>query len=329
MATFLTTSRMDPALAARIEASVSGRTRKPGEPRLSPRLVALVRVVLVLVVAFAGYAVVGARRRDRQEIERTRAGLLGAVRAQAASLTPEDRGSVVRAESWLMRFTGAYEGDLVADELAASRALKATLARPAIYVRGQLGSFVNPAQIKEAAALSTKDALLLCLMDPPDSKAEKVLLGTVRIAYSGGVAMEEHTANVRRLEDAVAGLPLLAPQWSERVRATDDPAELARLRRELDRASIDRAKQAARAGLLVLAMDEPSDGGGPTELDGERAHAVRIGVVDLAASRILLRMRKLVDPSWISLAKKSEYASGLDSCGLAFDVHEAVGRPHK
>ena len=40
--------------------------------------------------------------------------------------------------------------------------------------------------------------------------------------------------------------------------------------------------------------------------------------------RPLLRVRKLVDPTWISMAKKSEYATGLDSCGLAVDVHEQV-----
>ena len=324
MATFLTTSRMDPALVARIEASVRGRKRKPGGPLLSPRLVALVRVGLVLLVAFAGYSVVGARRRDRQETDKARSFLLDAVRAQSSTLTAEDKGSVVRADSWLARFTGSYEGDLVSDELRAPGGLETTLARPAIYVRGQLGSFVNPARISEAAQASAKDALLLCLMEPPASKGEKVLLSTVRIAYSGGATMEEHTPNVRRLHEAIVGLPLLMPLWSDRVRATDDPAELARFRRELDRAPIERARQAARATVLVVAMDEPSDGGGPTELDGERAHAIRIGIVDLASSKVLLRMRKLVDPSWISLARKSEYAIGLDSCGLAFDVSEAV-----
>ncbi|CAN5924102.1 hypothetical protein BH11MYX4_BH11MYX4_18730 [soil metagenome] len=324
MATFLTTSRMDPALAQRIEASVSGRTRKPGGPVLSPRLVALVRIGLVLGIAFVGYAAVAARRRDRQEIDHTRASLLAAVQAQAASLTAEERGAVVRADSWLVRFSGSYEGDLVAPELQAPGALKATLARPAISVRGPLGSFVNPARIADAAATSSKDALLLCLMDPPASKVEKVLLGTVRTAYSGGAALEERTGNVRRLQDAIVGLPLLMPAWAERVRTADDPAELAWLRRELEKVPRDRAKQAARANLLVVALDEPSDGGGPTELDGERAHAIRIGVVDLAASKVLLRMRRLVDPTWISLAKKSEYASGLDSCGLAFEVHEAA-----
>ena len=92
---------------------------------------------------------------------------------------------------------------------------------------------------------------------------------------------------------------------------------------------IVRAKQAVRAELLLAALDEPSDGGGPTELDGERAHAVRIVLVDLASEKVLLRTKKLVDPTWISLAKKSTYASGLDSCGLAFDVHEGLGKNAK
>ena len=324
MGTFLTTSRMDPALARRIEASVSGRKRKAGGPLLAPRLVALVRLGLVVGLAFAGYAAVSARRSARQEIERTRASLLSAVQAQAASLTPQERSAVVRADSSLVKLAGDYQGDLVAPGLRGPDALKKTLARPAMYVRGPLGSFVNPARIAEAAALSGKDSLLLCLMEPPASKAEKVLLGPVRAAYTGGTVMEDRTSNVRRLQDAMVGLPLLAPAWSDRVRAADDATELAKLRKELDRAPLDRAKQAARAEILIVALDEPSDGVGPTELDGERAHGIRVVVIDLASSAVLLRMRKLVDPSWISLAKKSEYASGLDSCGLAFEVHESV-----
>lgn len=324
MSTFLTTSRMDPALARRIEASVSGRKRKAGGPLLSPRLVALVRVGLVVGLAFLGYSAVSARRGAKQEIERTRAALLAAVQAQAASLTPEERSAVLRADSSLVKLAGNYEGDLVAPALRGADALKKTLARPAMYVRGPLGAFANPARIAEAAATSAKDSLLLCLMEPPASKVEKVLLGTVRTAYTGGTVLEDRTSNVRRLQDAIVGLPLFAPAWSDRVRAAEDPAELAKLRKELDRAPLDRAKKAARAEILIAALDEPSDGGGPTEIDGERAHGIRVVVIDLTSSAVLLRMRKLVDPSWISLAKKSEYASGLDSCGLAFEVHESV-----
>jgi hypothetical protein len=324
MATFLTTSKMDPALAARIEASVRGRDRKPGAPRLAPRFVSIARFGLALVVALGIYTVVTGRQRGRRELERTRGALLDAVRTQGASLTPEESGSVSRAESWLTLLAGTYDDDVVSDELRAPDALKTTLARPAVYVRGQLGAFKSSNLIAEAASTSAKDALLLCLVEPPASRVEKVLLEKVRVAYAGGLPMEDRTANVRRLHDAVVGLPLLLPQWSERVRNAGDGAELARLKRELDRAPVERAKQAARANLLIVAIDEPGDGGGPTELDGERAHAVRVAVVDLAGAKILLRLRKLVDPTWISLAKKSSYASGLDGCGLAFDVHESV-----
>jgi hypothetical protein len=324
MATFLTTSKMHPALVARIEASVRGRRREHTMKRaasLSPRIVSLVRVVVVVLVGLGIYTVVMGRRRDRQELERTRAALLAAVRGQSSTLTPEDRNAVSRAESWLVELSGPHEGNFVAQDIRGSIDLKSTFSEPLVYVRGPSSAFKTPALIEHAASTSMKDALLLCLVDPPESRSEKALLEKVRIAYAGGLPMEERTSNARRLDDEVVGLPILLPQWQERVRAADDGAALAKLRRELDRAPLDRAKQAIRARHLLVAMDEPSDGGGPTELDGERAHHVRVMLVDLMMSKTLLRFRKLVDPSWISLAKKSDYAVGLDSCGLAYDVH--------
>ncbi len=327
MATLLTTSKMHPELAARIEASVRGVEYKPGAARrLPPRLVSLARAALVLVVALGVYTVVNGRRRDRQELERTRTKLLDTVGAQSAWLSPEDKDAVTRDESWLMRSSGEYEGDLVSAELRAPGALTAALARPTVYVRGALGSFKSPRLIADAAATSGKDSLLLCLMDPPASRSETVLFEKVRVAYGGGPAVEERTRNVRRLHEAIVGLPLLLPPWSDRVRSAADGAELARLEREVERTPIVRAKQAVRAELLLAVLDEPSDGGGPTELDGERAHAVRIVLVDLASEKVLMRAHRLVDPTWISLAKKSTYASGLDSCGLAFDVHQSLGK---
>jgi hypothetical protein len=323
MATFLTTSKMNPALAARVESSVRGRRARPGAARVR-RVVALARLVLLLTVAFGIYGAVTTRRRTQRELERARAELLDTVRGHAASLTPEDRGALTRADSWLTGLSAPYEGDLVSPELRAPGALAATLTRPTVYVRGPIDAFTSSTRTAEAAATSTKDALVLCLLEPPASRVEKTLLEKARIAYGGGAAMEERTVNVRRLHDAASGLPLLLPPWSERVRAAEDGAELMRLRRELERAPIERAKQAAKARLLLVAIDEPGDGRGPTELDGEHAHAARVVLVDLATSSILLRMRQLVDPSWISPAKRATYASALDGCALAFDVHESV-----
>jgi hypothetical protein len=324
MATFLTTRKMDPALAARIEASVGGRSRKAAGATLPPRLVAIARFAVVLGVVIATCSFALARRHEKREIDGTKAALLATVRGRAATLTSEDRGAVSRMESWLVGFSGAYEGDLVTDELRAPGALSAVLGRSAVYVRGPIAMFADPAKIAETATTSAKDALLLCLLEPPPSRVEKTMLPTVRIAYGRGAAMEEHTPNVRRLHDAQVGLPFLMPRWSERVVAAEDPNELLRLRRDFEKAPIEAAKEALRASILVFAMDEPGDGVGPTELDGERAHAVRIGVIDLLGARPLLRLRKLVDPTWISMAKKSEYAIGLDGCGLAVDVREHV-----
>lgn len=326
MPTFLTTPKMDPALAARIEASVSGKKgpRARGSTARSRRSVLLLRLTLVLTVAAAVYGVVVGRRESQRALERTRASLLESVHEQGASLVPADRTAVTRVEAWLLRLAGTYDGDFVAPELGRPNALVATLARPTVYVRGAAGAFGSSPQVAAAAATSTKDALVLCLLEPPESKDEKALLDKVRIANAGGWNLESRTANVRRLNDAIDGLPFLLPAWSARVQAAGDAAELARLRADFERAPIARAKQAVRSELLLVAIDEPADAAGPTELDGERPHPVRVTLVDLVANEVLLRARHVVDPRGLSPARRASYASGLDSCALALDVHEDV-----
>ena len=334
MGTFLTTAKMDPALVARIEASVSGRRKKQhGRAAVAPRLVSVARIGVVLFVVAVVYMVIGVRRKEKEDVSLARTELLLAASKSSASLTPYEMTSVARAEAWLVSFSRSYDGEVVADELREPGAFTASLARPTVYVRGAIGAFSSSRRIGEAATTSAKDALLLCLLEPPSARAEKDLLAKVRVAYAGGAVMEERTKNVRRLDDAEVGLPFLTPQWAARVQSAPELGDLTKLKRALDRAPIEGAKQAARAGLLLVAMDEPGSGGGPTELDGERTrtrtHWVRLGLVDMTSEKILLSTRKLVDPSWISLAKKSEYATGLDSCGLAFDVHEMVRAPKK
>jgi hypothetical protein len=71
-------------------------------------------------------------------------------------------------------------------------------------------------------------------------------------------------------------------------------------------------------------MDEPGDRSIPAELDGERPHHVRVGLVDLASKKQLLALRRKVDPSWLSPTARAEYASGIDACTLALDVRAEV-----
>jgi hypothetical protein len=325
MPTFLTTATMDPALAARVEASVTGRRPRLRAASGTRRIVAVARFVLVLTVAFGIYVTVSGRRRQKEELDAARAALLDTVAAESASLGPDDLGAVTRIESWLVRQDGTYPEDVVADELRAPGGLARALARPLVYVRGPLGAFAGTRALAEVSARSFKDPLLLCLLDPPPARLERTMLDPVRLAYTGGAAMEARSAHVRRVNDAVVGLPLLAPEWAARVRAAKDAREIARLRGELERGVVARAKQAARAEVLLAAIDEPGDpASDPTELDGERRHAVRVVLVDLGASKVLLRTRKIVDPAWISVAKRPVYAAGLDGCALAFDIHEEV-----
>ena len=307
MATFLTTSKMNPALAARIEASVRGKPYKPGATkRLPPRLVSLARAALVLVVGLAVYTVVSGRRHDRARARTNAYALLDAVGAQSAWLSPEDKGAVTRAESWLMRSAGEYEGDLVTDELRAPGALAAVLARPAIYVRGPLGVVQEP-----RADRGRRGELGEGRAPPLPDRAAGVARreGHVRQGAPGLRAAARPSrsarANVRRLHEAHRR-PALAPAavvGARAVRAGRRRADAPEARAR--RAPVARAKQAARAEAPRRRRSTSrATAGGPTELDGERAHAVRIVLVDLASEKILLRTKKLVDPTWISLAEE-------------------------
>jgi hypothetical protein len=308
---------MDPALIARIERSVGVRAKRERGKRAGARLrLSLIRLgVAVAVTALASTALL-ARRRYQQEVSRVRAALLDEVRAQDAALTPEERSFMSRVEPWLVALATSYEGDTVGDELRREGALEATFARPSVYVRGPVAAFGTSAAIADTAAASTRDSFLLCLLDPPASRQEKAVLSKVRIAYGGG-AKVGHQA--RRLHEAAGALAQLRLPWEERVRSAPELRDLDRVKGELDKVPVAEAKRAAQAELLIAAMDEP-DEPGPADLDGERPHHVRVAVIDLRANRPLLRTRKRVDPSWLAAATRSQYASAVDGCALAFDV---------
>jgi hypothetical protein len=323
VATFLATRKMDPALIARIERSVGARTKRVREKRVSARLkTSLLRLVLALaVIALASTALL-ARRRYQQEVSRTRSTLLDTVHAQNASITADERSFMSRVEPWLFGLAASYEGDTVVDQLRPAKALDAVLARPSVYVRGPVSAFGTSAAISDTASASTRDAFLLCLLDPPASRVEKVVLSKVRAAYGGGASAGDHA---RRLHDAAAGLKQLLSPWEERVRSAPELRDLDRIKSELGKVAVADAKRATQAELLIAAMDE-ADEPGPADLDGERPHQVRVAVIDLRAGKVLLRTRKRVDPNWLAASTRSTFASAVDGCALAFDVRASVGR---
>lgn len=316
MGTFLTTPKMNRALANRVRESVrQGRSR--GVDR---RWTAAFRLAAVVGIAFALISLSVLRKREDDQLEQARRSLLDTVNQKRAELSDEDMLTLDRAVTVLLRAPGPYEGDRLANETRGSEALSSILNRPILYVRGPVDAFKNDEALRRAALLSSPEAFVRCLVNPPRARTEKALLERIQ----GGSDQGGRTAHVHRLYDLLAGMPLLQPSWKARVREATKSRDLSKLERELRAARLDETAAAGRARLVLFVVDEPSGPGGITELDGERPHDVRVTLFAIEQPKPLLRIRRHVDPSVFSDRGRAGHASELDSCALSFDVREAV-----
>lgn len=136
MPTFLVTRKMHPALAARVQASVRGRSvgalrsKPPAGIRwaaLVSRASTVVRLGAAVLVVVAIASVVSSRRQAQVRVERARAALLDDLHTRGAGLTTEDRGALGRMESWTADLAGPYPGDVVAEGLRGPGAAHAVL----------------------------------------------------------------------------------------------------------------------------------------------------------------------------------------------------------
>jgi hypothetical protein len=319
--TFLVTRNMSPALAARVQAAVSGR--RAHAQRRSP-LKALLRIFTFAFVVTSAVGVVHFRRQQAEQLESLRRELLDRQAREAAPLTRADRELPTRVTTAVaLHAAPAYPGDAVTRELRDESGLAQALALPTLYLRGPLEGLSQPARLDELAASSSKDAFVLCLVSPPDTRSEKALRLKASAAYAQGPSMQS-TVHVERVAPLLRALPLLARDWRARIEAAETNANLRGLQRLLDAAPLAAAVRSAKARQLLLVLDETSAGRGPTELDGERAHPVRVVLVDLTSGALRLRFRHDVDPSWLSDSARAKYAAGIDSCALAMDLRKAI-----
>src|SRR5688572_10624831 len=211
---------MSPELAARVLESVSGRRSSKTSKRLSP-LTAILRLAAFAFLATAVALVLYVRHQRAQKLEHDRNALLNSMRAAGSSLTRSDRALRGRVETALAaQAAPAYAGDTFADDLRTEPRLAAELALPTLYVRGPLDGFGSPTRLLQVAPSSFKDALLHCLLDPPEARTEKALKAKARAALSQAKAAEA-MAHVERLDPLLQTLPLLEPAWQKRIQAAD------------------------------------------------------------------------------------------------------------
>ncbi|HEY5957690.1 MAG TPA: hypothetical protein VIV60_14100 [Polyangiaceae bacterium] len=327
MLTLLANPKMNPRLQARVRSSVSGRRRNALRSRASARLLSLLRVGGVIGVAAIVALGLLTRRRINSEFTAAKQELLNAWFAETRGVSVDDFAQFARVEAALSQMAGNYQGDVVVERLRSPAALAEALRAPAIYVRGPLAAFASQADIRKIANDSGRDALLSCLLDPPAERSEKALLPKARAALLGSAAQDPPIREVSRLFELESGIQFLKQEWGDRVRGARDLQELSKLSRELRHAPILRAKHALKSRLLIGVADEANEGNGPTELDGEHRHQVRLLVSDIATGDVLLRQRRVVDPAWITANRRSQYARELDGCRFALEVREQVSSP--
>lgn len=318
MPSFLINEKMSPALAARVRRSLKARS---GRTRLAPGALSLLRLATGTAIIACAVWLLSERQSRANDLEIARDTLLQRQRAAAARVSNPDE-LANRLESWLVESAGVYSGDTIDETLKDRDALTRLLRRPGVYVRGPITALGDHATLGPAATESTKDALLSCLVSPPAGTDEANLLEALRKRRDPGGL--DATAHVERLHAALAGLPVLSQAWAERIRGAADLAAVKRLDDLFRLAPIAAAQHAARAELFIFALDEPKTDNSPSEFDGTTRHLVRVHVVELGTSRVLLRLRRLVDPVWLSEKQRHRYADALTACRLAADVHAAV-----
>jgi hypothetical protein len=316
---YLTNDKMSPELRERIEASLRGS--RPAARRAPPSRVRLVVRLVTMTVIVGCVLLLGLRyRQGHSHLDTARQQLLAEHARLTAPASEQAPPRIGLTRDLLVAEAGVYLGDHVAPNLRREGALGRLAERGVLYVRGPVASLRGRGSLPAAIAESRRDAFVNCLFAPPSSTTEREMLPTVAASYRGRAPR----VPVLRLQALFAVEPFLGDAWRTRLRAATSVAEVRDHRQEMERAELSRAAEAVRADLLVFVLDEPKKPGTHAELDGANDHMVRVGIFDLGANETLLRLRRRMEPSWISEARRVEFARGLNGCRLAVDVVGAL-----
>lgn len=321
---------MPPPLAARIRRSLQGRNRG-----LSPTWVAALRVLTVVSIVAVAAGIWSHRAHQTNELERVRGSLLEQIAAARAVLPATSHDLPERVRRWMQKESAAYAGDYRAAELGTSILLRERMDGPGLFVRAPLVAAGDPAStLLPGASESTANALVPCLRQPPEGSTEAELLPRVRDGYRSDAAGQSGAPQsaenrIERVHPAVAGFTVLEPLWTEGAERAESIEELRQLEAALNKLPVQSARRAAEATTLVVVLDEPKVDAAPVEFDGAVRHYMRLVIVDLANDEVLLRVRRLVDPAWVSERRRNRYARALIDCRFALEVHEWLAESQK
>jgi hypothetical protein len=257
-------------------------------------------------------------------VRREKAELRQRYETQAAAFDAGFRARSERVQQLLAHAADPYPGDWIDPQLRDAARFDALWSRPVVYVRGPLRGFLTDADRRQTNREVVADALIRCLIVPPPSIKESELLRHLGRIYQPA----RFVGKFYDFEPVHAAFSFLDAGFFARALAdAERMKEVVSLGRELERAHLSRAAQARHVELFVLALDEPKNRGAVADFDGEAEHFIRLIAVDLSTPRVWWRVRRQVDPQWLSEKSRLAYSRELDSCRLAWELRQEITLP--
>lgn len=322
MPTLLTTPRMSPELRARIQESLhsDARSRAGGQSPLNGAR--LIRILIALGVLCLGVALFVTFKKSRAEFARAHAALLTRYERETSAFDESYQERIEAIDARLRDVPPNYPGDHIDPSIRGDASkLDALLAEPFVYVRGPLGGFRRQAERRSTWKDGGPGPFIRCLLMPPSEIKESALLRHLGKVYEPS-AFRERFVN---LDDAFRGLSFVQSDFEDRLRKATLMRELTGLEAALEVAHLKAAESFAPVNYFVYVLDEPKSQGVPSDFDGEAEHFMRVEVVDVVKNEPLYRVRRRVDPDWISEKSRLSYSRQLDSCRLAFELRAELG----
>jgi hypothetical protein len=206
-------------------------------------------------------------------------------------------------------------------------------ALPGLYLRMRVADAKDVTTLRRAAAASQRDGFVSCFLREPNPMAAR------DVPDAGAFA--EQPWNWQK---AYAATRILADEWTEAVKDSDDPLRLRVFEQQYDKAmkeeipaAIDLVKR-AQFFLFVLDEDSPDAqpaeaGAPPSEADLQRvAHFATVHLVDLRNQKEIVRVRRsaeagfvfageqpVTDPETLDALKRQ-----VNNCALAREVDRAI-----
>lgn len=255
-------------------------------------------------------------KKSRAEFARSQAALTDRYERETVFFDKSYEKRLMLIETLLRDVPESYPGDFIDPSISESSALTKRLAAPFVYVRGPLLGFRRQADRRNTWKDGGPGPFIRCYLMPPRDIKESTLLRHLGEVYQPH-AFRDRFVNV---DDAFKGHEFVQSNFKTRLQNATHMRELSSLTADLDTAKLRDARAFAPVTTFVYVLDEPKPQGVPSDFDGEAEHFMRIEAVDLEKSQVLYRVRRRVDPEWISEKSRLAYSRQLDSCRLAYEL---------